>query len=192
MSEEENTTDAAEETSTEEAKPKVVEIVTDYETGTTEVHQINEDEEAFVQREGYKLVVGEFGGKTKGLAFYHAQADSIEYAIEKYGADVILACVNNELRNGTKRRVTGTKVPKFEDEKATAKAIEGLKAKPILFSQEEAEAFVPGERERSFGGVVKDIKAAKAAGNFDKVTELMEELHLVMDRDRERSGLTEG
>ena len=190
MSEETNTTEAAE--ATEESKElKTLEIVNP-DTGETEVYQINEDEEAFLQKDGFKFVMSEFGGKLEGFAYHFCQMDSVTAAVEKYGEEVVLNCVNNELRSGSKRRAVSSKVPKYDDENATAKAIEELKkTAPVLFSQAEADAFVPGERERTVNVIFKEIKAARSEGKMELAMKLFSEAQALLERERDKAGLGE-
>lgn len=143
----------------------------------------------YMQLPGRRLVIMELGGNNKGLVYYVKQFDSISAALELHSEAEILEALNASLLVGTRRMAKSTKIPTYEDDKANEKALAKLKEdSPIIFTQREADAFIPGSKPETFNSLMSMFRDAKKNKDKSKMRELLlriQEIEGIDDEDED-------
>lgn len=160
-------------------------------TGVPEIHQLDENDTPYIVKDGVVLKVNKLGGDAKDIMFYSPEYTSIDDLRNRFGDQALLDELNASILRGIRRKVKNSKVPNFADEKAQAAAIEKIRStEPIQFTQEEALAFKPGEREITYSQVLAMVRTAMKEGASRKeIHRLLKLQQEVMDRDMRRRGL---
>lgn len=159
-------------------------------TGQPEVHEVDDNGEAFLQKDGFKLVVSSFTGARKGLGFYWPSFDTLSRAINMHGEEKVLKALNNESYRSCKKKASGS-IPTFPDDAKQEAAIKKLvETAPIVLTQEEALAVVPGERELSANQILSLIRTKQKEGAPGKeIKALLTSYMQTLERERSRSGI---
>lgn len=146
-------------------------------TGEMEKYLQDGNGNMYVQRDGYKLMLVELGGALKGLGLHVKQFDTIEAALKMHDNADILRALNTATAAGIKRMAKSRKIPTFEDDKATAKALAELRENsPIIFTQNEALEFVPGSRPETLNSLIAQFRDAKKNGERKLMAELLRKI----------------
>lgn len=133
--------------------------------------------------EGFRLeqvVIARDGSPLKGLDYYRPQVESVDRAVEIYGADTIVALVNAKLaqstfaaaKNSLNKRLNLNDNPtdaEYADAVAKLKQVD-----PCIFDREAAYSFRPGERELSVQQIGREIakvmkEATEKLGKRDNI-----------------------
>lgn len=181
-------------------------------TNVEEEYEKNEFGQAYLQKEGYTMVLSAFAGAAmKDLFFFLLQFDNtnvkgepneqvaikaLNLAVTKYGAVKVIDALNSALESGVRRKVKASKLPTFDTTDKAGKEAQATylanlrKNEPILFSQEEAEAFKIGDREYSENMLMAKIKelSVDRKGNIDQIMVYMDMLREKLEQGAERSG----
>jgi hypothetical protein len=175
-------------------------------TDTLNPVEINEDAEDEVQNKIEKpygvLELVSFGSKTllAGFSFYQRTYKSLALAVEhvnslgKNGEEVVLALVNTALSAASRTKATASAPTDAEGDKEKTKQLRAAaleKGENILISEEEAEKYIPGTRERyALGYFQREYLKARKAFTENKTPENLEafkkarqELRDAEDRD---------
>jgi len=165
-------------------------VIVNPKTGEAEVHELDENGEAYLQKDGYKMALSSFTGARKGLVFYWPNFESLARAISMHGEDKVLKALNNESYRSCKKKASGS-IPSFEDEKKQEAAIKKLvETAAIVLTQEEALAVVPGERELSANQILSLIRKKQKEGAPGKeIKTLLSSYMQTLERERSRSGI---
>lgn len=176
-------------------------------TDTLNPVEINEAEDEVankIEKPYGVLELVSFGAKTllAGFSFYQRTYKSLDAAVEhvnslgKNGQEVILALVNTALSAASRTKATASAPTDAEGDKAKtaqlrAEALAKGDGSNILISEEEAEKYIPGTRERYALGYFqrkyqearKAFAENKSPENKEAFLKARQELQDAMDRD---------
>lgn len=134
-----------------------------------------------IDKGGYTLELKGFDKATEAgpFSYYTVQYTAVEKAVEKLGKDAVLAALNSALTSSLRVKAKSQLPEKVEGETPEAR-----KAKvdsfltsngPILLSEQDAENFIPGTREKkdTVASLQREAKEALEAGNRPEARRLM-------------------
>ena len=165
-------------------------IVVNPDSGVEEEYLKDDDGRPYIIKEGIRLTIHEFGGGCSGILYHVATFENLDIAMQKHGASKILDALNDSMESGTRRKVKRTKIAAYEDEAAQKAWVKKtVEAEPMQFSQADALAFVPGEKELTSNQLTHSINdAIKNGAPRSKIRLLMDQLMEVGERERKRRG----
>lgn len=175
-------------------------------TDTLNPVEINEDAEDEIANKIEKpygvLELVSFGSKTllAGFSFYQRTYKSLALAVDhvnslgKNGEEVILALVNTALSAASRTKATASAPTDAEGDKEKTKQLRAeslAKGECILITEDEAEKYIPGTRERYALGYFqrkyqearKNFSEVKSPENKEAFLKARQELQEAMDRD---------
>ena len=185
------------EVAVQEAPAAVKEVIKfpDPDTGTLVEYKENDDGEAYVERDGFQITVGEFTGANKGLLFHMPIPTTIKSATDKWGEAAILKLIQDAVRDGARSHAKATKIPSYENEASQKKAIEDLKKTNhgVLITINEALKMNPCEKRETSVSIAAQIKDAKKNPNTTKteLRALVQKFNEALMREAARSGLAD-
>jgi len=147
----------------------------------------------YIARDGYKVVkttVTNEKSPLKGAVYHFVQFESVEKAIESYGADPVLDAVNAAVAARTWLKIANKCKPESADPVAIKRHYEVLLATdPLIGTVEAAEQFKLGSREQSPAAIgreiaktFKEIQKAASAGDLTGMSTLTATLNTLMVR----------
>ena len=128
-------------------------------------------EVVLLEENGIKFVEKQFEeGAAKGFKFAVPQVLDINAAIQKYGLENILGIINSYLVLNCRIKVKNA-IPDFKKNEAEENAWftrkQAEKPDLFLFTLDDAQKWIPGEREYTPMGYFKLAKEAKEAGDIE-------------------------
>ena len=178
-------------------------------TNTVEYKTNPTTTEKYVQKDGtFRVYLIEFGGQFDGLHYHAPQfepdvsdtatdeekntaaSSALNDAVAKYGAWKVNYLFNNALLGNVRTKVLNSRIPKYEDKAANEAAIKKMVAEtPEVFTLEDAENFMPGEREISYAGYMNLAKKARAEKRFDDMKNFMLKAMEIAEREQAMAGV---
>jgi len=149
-------------------------IINTNQINPAELAENEEEKTVRVDKGEYYLEKKDFDGAASGFSFYIIQFKSLAAAIEKYTEATMLALINSAIAFSMRNKAKG-RLPKFDDALEQKKAWSKLIAedKILLLTEEDAEAFKPGERDITPEKLFRQAREAMKQGDKKLAKQLM-------------------
>lgn len=123
-----------------------------------------------IDKGGYTLEYKNFAAGTpaEGFGYFAIQYKDVSVAVEKLGSEAVLAALNSALTSSLRVKAK-SRLPEDTDEAVRTENTAKLRTSSggVLLTESEAEAFVPGSREKtSVATLMREAKEAKANGDI--------------------------
>ena len=155
----------------------------------SKINMSNEDT-VLATENGFTYVEKTFNqGVEAGLKYAVPQATTVQAAVDRYGADLLLTLINQGLTVRIGQKVKSQKIPKGDTEEAVAKNLQALLASNpdgLIFSVDEAKAYRPGVRGPGFTATLDEALAKIAKGELSE-TEAMKILLSLQSKKRKKT-----
>lgn len=185
MNDQDNTNKQVEEVATQEA----IDTYTNEELKTLLEQaelQTDEDGQQYYDVAGNVFLLVDFAGdKLKGLKYFTRNFTDYDAMIKALGSDKVMDLVNDQMNASIKSRVRNSCIPRYADEVAQKKAVADLlENKPIVFSEQDALGFMPGEREMNANAYMSQAKKLMKEGKNKEARAAMKKaMELLMQDD---------
>lgn len=154
----------------------------------------------------YVIQKKSFTGEKKGFSFHIVQFKnetdveanaSIEAMKTRWGADSVVTLVNTAIASSLRTKASNSlDIVQNDDSHKTRTKQNWQKlldaGKDVLLTESEAEAYVPGEREKTISGIMKQVKELMAKGDIASLKEAMALTVKVQELIEEKSILEAG